>query len=88
MPHRGSDIAWWAGFPTKLLRNASFGTSTNVALLSDLEKGFATLANISSQFVDRARNLIIYTFYKTEKLNKVMVCITLCTWGPDTSLHS
>ena len=66
VPHRGSDIAWWAGFPTKLLRNASIGTSTNVALLSDLEKGSTALANISSQFVDRTRNLIIYTFYETE----------------------
>ena len=87
VPHRGSDIAWWAGFAAKLLRNASIGTSTNVALLSNLEKGSATLANISSQFVDRALNLIIYTFYETEKLNKVMACITLCKWGPDTSLY-
>lgn len=82
VPHRGSDIAWWAGFAAKLLRNASIGTSTNVALLSDLERGSATLANISSQFIDRASNLIIYTFYETEKLNKVMVCIALCKWGP------
>ena len=75
VPHRGSDIAWWTGFAAKLLRNASLGTSTNVSLLSDLEKGSANLADISSQFVDRAHNLIIYTFYETEKLNKVMVCI-------------
>lgn len=88
VPHQGSDIAWWAGFAAKLLRNASIGTSTNVALLSDLEKGSTTLANISNQFVDRASNLIIYTFYETEKLNKVMVCITLCKWAPDNSLHS
>lgn len=78
VPHRGSDIAWWANFAAKLLRNASVGTSTNVAILSDLEKGSATLANISNQFVDRARNMIIYSFYETEKLNKVVVGITLC----------
>ena len=88
VPHRGSDIAWWAGFGAKLLKTASIGTSTNVALLSDLEKGSATLASISSQFVDRARNLIIYTFYETEKLNKVMVRITLCKWGPEYYLSS
>lgn len=78
VPHRGSDIAWWANFAAKLLRNASLGTSTNVAILSDLEKGSATLATISNQFVDRARNMIIYSFYETEKLNKVVVGITLC----------
>lgn len=88
VPHRGSDIAWWASFAAKLLRNASVGTSTNVALLSDLEKGSATLANISNQFVDRARNMIIYTFYETEKLNKIMVGITLFVWEPSTFLDS
>ena len=88
VPHRGSDIAWWASFAPKLLRNASVGTSTNVALLSDLKKGSATLANISNQFVDRARNMIIYTFYETEKLDRVMVGITLRIWKPITSLDS
>ena len=39
VPHRGSDSAWWAGFAANLLKNASLGTSTNIALLAGLEKG-------------------------------------------------
>ena len=74
VPHRGSDSAWWAGFAANLLKNASIGTSTNIALLSDLEKGSTTLANISQQFVDRTQDMIIYTFYETERLRGVMVC--------------
>ena len=88
VPHRGSDIAWWAGFAAKLLKHASVGTTTDATLLSDLEKGSPTLANISNQFVDRARNMIIYTFYETEKLNKVMVGTVLYIWEHSTYLDS
>ena len=84
MPHRGSDSEWWAGFAANLLNNASIGTSTKIALLSDLEKGSTTLANVSQQFVDRAQNMIIYTFYETEMLHGVMVCS--CVGWPATSL--
>ncbi len=51
------------------------GTSTDIALLSDLEKGSTTLANISQQFVDRTQDMIIYTFYETERLRGIMVCV-------------
>lgn len=73
VPHKGCDSAWWAGFAANLLKSASIGTSTNTALISDLEKGAITLANVSKQFVDRTRDMIIYTFYETERLHGVKV---------------
>ena len=74
VPHQGSDSARWASFGANLLKSASMGTSTNTALVSNLVKGSTTLANISNQFVDRARDMMIYTFYETKRLNGVMVC--------------
>ena len=80
VPHEGSDSAKWAGFGANLLKSASIGTSTNTAIVSDLEKGSPTLANISKQFVDKAPDMILYTFYETERLHGVMVCN--CRWEP------
>ncbi|SLM40558.1 Tetratricopeptide-like helical domain [Lasallia pustulata] len=73
VPHKGSDSAWWATFAANALKGASIGTSTNTALVADLKKDSTTLTNISKQFVDRARDLIIYTFYETEVLFGVVV---------------
>ena len=74
VPHKGSDSAWWATFAANALKGASIGTSTNTALVADLKKDSTTLTNISKQFVDRAWDLIIYTFYETEVLFGVVVC--------------
>ena len=84
VPHQGSDSAKWASFAANLLKSASMGASTNTALVSNLVKGSTTLANISNQFVDRARGMIIYTFYETKRLNGVMVCTCL---GWPTASH-
>ena len=59
------------GFAANLLKSSSIGTSTNTAIVSDLEKGSTTLADISQQFGDKARDMIIYTFYETERLSKL-----------------
>lgn len=56
-----------------LLKSASIGTSTNTALVSALEKGSETLANISKAFVARSQDMIIHTFYETEKIHGVIV---------------
>ena len=77
VPHKGSDIAWWGTFAANLLKGASIGTSTNTTLISDLKRGSPTLAQISKQSVNRIQNMILYTFYETQKLNGVMVCILL-----------
>lgn len=74
VPHNGIDSAWWANFVGKALRGASIGTSTNTALVADLRRGSNTLINISKQFVDRGKDLKIYTFYETQRLAGIVVC--------------
>jgi hypothetical protein len=44
------------------------------ALVADLMKDSTTLTNVSKQFVDRGRDLMIYTFSETQKLHGVVVC--------------
>ncbi len=77
VPHQGSDSAKWASFAANLLKSAGIGTSSNTALVSNLVKDSTILANISDQFVDRARGMIIYTFYETKRLNVWFVLM----WG-------
>lgn len=43
VPHNGSNSARWAGFAANLLKSASIRTSTNTAIVSDMEKGSITL---------------------------------------------
>ena len=69
LPHKGSKSAWWASFAADALNSASLGTSTNTAIVKDLKMDSSTLTNISRQFVDRAKDLIIYSFYETQKLS-------------------
>lgn len=73
VPHKGSDSAWWANFAANALKGASIGLSTNNALVADLRKDSSVLSNISKQFIDRGRDLTIYTFYERLRLHGVLV---------------
>lgn len=73
VPHGGSGSAWWANFAANALKAATIGHTTNNALVADLRKDSSALSTISKQFVDRGRDLAIYTFYERLKLNKVLV---------------
>lgn len=75
VPHKGIDGASWVEYVGKTLRGVSIGTSTNTALVVDLRKNCDTLANISAQFVDRGKDLKMYTFYETQRLGGVVVYI-------------
>lgn len=77
VPHKGSDSARWANFAANALKGASIGTSTNTALVADLRRDSDTLINISKQFVHRGKDLKIYSFYETQRLGGVLVCIPL-----------
>ena len=77
VPHKGSDSAWWANFAANALKGASIGLSTNNALVADLRKDSSVLSNISKQFIDRGRDLTIYTFYERLRLHGVLVRTTL-----------
>jgi hypothetical protein len=74
VPHQGSKTAGWATIVAAALKGASLGTFTNTAMISDLKRDSTTLSNISAQFVHRAKDLTIYTFYETKKLYGACVC--------------
>ncbi|MCJ1288565.1 hypothetical protein MMC34_000093 [Xylographa carneopallida] len=67
VPHRGSDVAFWGYLLTKILKTTTLGTSTNSQLLADLTKDSTTLMNISTQFIHRSKDLLIYTFYELDR---------------------
>ena len=73
VPHKGSDSAWWANFVANALKGASVGLTTNNALVADLRKDSSALSTISKQFIERGRDLSIYTFYERLRLKGVLV---------------
>lgn len=75
VPHKGSDSAWWANFAANAMKGASIGFTTNNALVADLRKDSSALSTISKQFIDRGRDLSIYTFYERLRLKGVLVRI-------------
>ena len=75
-PHRGSDLAWWSSFLANILRVATVSTSTNPKLVTALKNESTGLSDISTQFIERGANLKIYTFYETERFERMncLVC--------------
>ena len=73
VPHKGSDSAWWANFAANALKGASIGLTTNNSLVADLRKDSSALSTISKQFIERGRDLSIYTFYERLRLKGVLV---------------
>lgn len=73
VPHRGADIAFWAAFAARLLRDAQLGFAGNPAYVNALQRNSRTCANISRQFVGRSTNLSIRTFFETEKMGNQLV---------------
>lgn len=68
VPHRGSKTADYTSILANALKVASVGTSTNTALLAGLKKNSPMLEDISKQFVERGKDLKIYTFYEIKKM--------------------
>jgi hypothetical protein len=76
-PHKGSNMASWADSMAKLLKAASFGTSTNRKLTKELKTQSVTLADISKSFVDRSKALKILSFYESDKMDKTSTRVRL-----------
>lgn len=57
----------WGQIFGNLLKAASFGTSTNTKLFKALKSRSEILRQISVSFVERGKNLVIYSFYETDK---------------------
>lgn len=67
-PHRGSDLAWWANFPATLVKSLQLGRGTNKAYVEALKRNSEEFSDISRQWVERAMELRIRTYYETERL--------------------
>ena len=74
VPHQGSKSADFTHTLAYALKCASIGISTNTRLLASLKKNSPKLYDISEQFVERGKDLKIYTFYETLKMQGVQVC--------------
>ena len=73
MPHRGSDVAYWASYAANLLEHAQLGFGTNSYYVKALQKKSPELAEISQQFIERGANLQIRTFFETKKMGNQLV---------------
>lgn len=73
VPHRGADIAFWAAFAARLLKNAQLGFGGNPAYVEALQRNSRICADISRQFVGRSSKLSIRTFFETEKMGNQLV---------------
>lgn len=67
-PHRGSDLANWAETLGNILKVANFGTSTNTRLARELNGRSEILRKISTSFVERGKDLAIFSFYESEMM--------------------
>lgn len=86
VPHRGSDLAYWASFATRLVEYGVLGFRGNHSYVSALQKNSQPFKDISSQFIERAAPLNIRTFYETERMGNQLVwssCVTLCAYSID-----
>lgn len=73
-PHRGADIAFWAGLPATLLDKGLAGFGGNTRFLDALKKNSMEWREISDQFIQRAdRVLLIRSYFETKRLGNVLV---------------
>lgn len=75
VPHRGSDVAFWAAFAASLLQHALLGFRGNPTYVESLKRNSKTFADISRQFVARGAKLQIRTFYETIKMGNQLAGI-------------
>jgi hypothetical protein len=65
-PHRGADIAYWGEILGKLANIPLIG-SMKINLLDDLQPKSKTLGEICSQFVERGKQIQIFTYFERIK---------------------
>ncbi|KAH9208842.1 Alpha/Beta hydrolase protein [Leptodontidium sp. 2 PMI_412] len=86
VPHRGADLAYWAGLPASLLDHALVGFGGNRSFLKALEKNSDEWRSISRDFTQRGAGLSsIRTFFETERLGNIWVSLsshTLTKYAP------
>ncbi|KAL8846162.1 MAG: hypothetical protein Q9221_008730 [Calogaya cf. arnoldii] len=74
VPHRGADSARWASLVANILQVGQLGWGTNTNFVEALKRNSPIFSDISRQFVERAEQLTIRTFFETERWgNQVIV---------------
>lgn len=73
VPHRGADLAFWAAFAARLVKDVQLGFRGNPAFVEALQRNSRACADISRQFVGRSAKLSIRTFFETEKMGNQLV---------------
>ncbi|KAK3371022.1 Alpha/Beta hydrolase protein, partial [Lasiosphaeria ovina] len=73
VPHHGAGIARWAKHATQILRIASLGFAGNANFLVTLEPKSPEWLRISSDFVERGKDISFRTFYETERTGNILV---------------
>lgn len=88
-PHRGADVAFWGSIMSRVAKIPLIQADRS-QLLSDLERQSLTLGNICSQFVERAHNLKIYTYYERQITQGVgkLVCVKRTFISINSLAHS
>ena len=66
-PHRGADLAFWTSTLSSMADLLTLG-AVRTRLLNDLQPKSDTLGDICSQFVERGKNLKIFTMYERLKI--------------------
>ena len=73
VPHLGSSFARLRSFLADVLQEFTLAMSTNKGLMKDLRCNSKPLMDLSKQADHRLSDLIIYSFYETERLDGQVV---------------
>ena len=72
-PHHGADVAYWCNMLGKLAKIPLIG-AMNINLLNELQPKSKTLGEICSQFVERGKQIQIFTYFESNRTLGVKVC--------------
>jgi hypothetical protein len=64
-----------------ILKTGALGTNTNSQLTKDLEQKSRALESITKSFIERGKNMEIYSFYETEKIGFMNVKVLYCHYN-------
>lgn len=74
MPHRGADLAFWAGLATDAVNFASLGAYGNPKFVEALKRKSPEFMRISMGFIQPGGNFsVIRTFYETVRIKNQLV---------------
>ena len=69
-PHRGADVAYWS---------STLGSTANLLTLGSVRT--QTLGSICSQFVERGKDLKIFTIYERVKIKGLPSLVYILVWS-------